>query len=179
MSDPGRTARLIAAGAAPTGSLTSLLPGDLQASLRLALVSAPRHIQPARHTRRRSSRPMVRDLAGSTLPTALEGVAMSVIKPRTRGKHVVEHRTRLDRENHETLYAYAAFVEEEPDYVMNQLIETVLAKDKEFVAWRGSASAVARTTARGEDAARESDYVFRATQIASDRAGDKRLPALR
>ncbi len=63
---------------------------------------------------------------------------MSVIKPRTRGKHVVEHRTRLDRENHETLYAYAAFVEEEPDYVINQLIETVLAKDKEFLAWRGS-----------------------------------------
>ena len=61
---------------------------------------------------------------------------MPVIKPRTRGKHVVEHRTRLDRDNHETLYAYAAFVEEEPDYIVNQLVETVLAKDKEFVAWR-------------------------------------------
>ena len=63
---------------------------------------------------------------------------MSVIKPRTRGKHLVEHRSRLDRENHETLYAYAAFVDEEPDYVVNQLIETVLAKDKEFVAWRAA-----------------------------------------
>ena len=63
---------------------------------------------------------------------------MSVIKPRTRGKHLVEHRTRLDRENHETLYAYAAFVEEEPDYVINQLVETVLAKDKEYLAWRGA-----------------------------------------
>jgi len=61
---------------------------------------------------------------------------MSIIKPRTRGKHLVEHRTRLDRDNHETLYAYAAFVEEEPDYVINQLVETVLAKDKEFLAWR-------------------------------------------
>jgi len=61
---------------------------------------------------------------------------MPVIKPRTRGKHLVEHRTRLDRDNHETLYAYAAFVEEEPDYVINQLVETVLAKDKEFLAWR-------------------------------------------
>jgi hypothetical protein len=48
----------------------------------------------------------------------------------------VEHRTRLDRDNHETLYAYAAFVEEEPDYVVNQLVETVLARDKEFLAWR-------------------------------------------
>ena len=61
---------------------------------------------------------------------------MPVIKPRTRGKHLVEHRTRLDRDNHETLYAYAAFVEEEPDYVINQLVETVLAKDKEFLPWR-------------------------------------------
>ena len=63
---------------------------------------------------------------------------MPVIKPRTRGKHFVEHRTRMDRENHETLYAYAAFVEEEPDYIVNQLIETVLAKDKEYVTWRSS-----------------------------------------
>ena len=63
---------------------------------------------------------------------------MSVIKPRTRGKHLVEHRTRLDQENHETLYAYAAFVDEEPDYIVNQLVETVLAKDKEFVAWRAA-----------------------------------------
>ena len=63
---------------------------------------------------------------------------MPVIKPRTRGKHLVEHRARLDRDNHETLYAYAAFVEEEPDYVINQLVETVLAKDKEFLVWRNT-----------------------------------------
>ena len=61
---------------------------------------------------------------------------MSVIKPRTRGKHFVEHRTRLDRENHETLFAYAAFLDEDPDYVLNQLIEGVLEKDREFGAWR-------------------------------------------
>jgi hypothetical protein len=63
---------------------------------------------------------------------------MSVIKPRTRGKHFVEHRTRLDRENHETLYAYAAFLDEEPEYVLNQLIETVLTKDRDFGAWRAT-----------------------------------------
>ena len=34
--------------------------------------------------------------------------AMSLIKPRTRGKQLVRHRTRLDRETNETLYAYAA-----------------------------------------------------------------------
>ena len=63
---------------------------------------------------------------------------MPIIKPRTRGKHVVEHRTRLDRDNHETLYAYAAFVDEDPEYVLNQLVETVLGKDKDFLAWRAS-----------------------------------------
>ena len=61
---------------------------------------------------------------------------MPVIKPRTRGNHLVEHRTRLDRDNHETLYAYA-FVEE-CGYVINQLVETVLAKDKEFLVWRAA-----------------------------------------
>ena len=61
---------------------------------------------------------------------------MSLIKPRTRGKQMVQHRTRLDRENNETLHAYAAFIGEEPEYVLNELIDTVLAKDKEFVKWR-------------------------------------------
>jgi len=61
---------------------------------------------------------------------------MVVIKPRTRGKHLVRHRMRLDRENRETLYAYATFIGEEVDYVLNQLIDTVLAKDRDFVAWR-------------------------------------------
>jgi tryptophan 2,3-dioxygenase len=61
---------------------------------------------------------------------------MSLIKPRARGKHLVPHRTRLDRDNHETLYAYAAFIAEEPEYVLNELIDTILAKDKEFVKWR-------------------------------------------
>ena len=61
---------------------------------------------------------------------------MPVIKPRTRGKHLVKHRTRLDQENNEMLYAYAQFLGETPEYVLNQLIDTVLGKDKEFVQWR-------------------------------------------
>jgi len=61
---------------------------------------------------------------------------MPLIKARTRGKHLVRHITRLDRENYETLFAYAAFLGEPPEYVLNQLIDTVLAKDKEFLAWR-------------------------------------------
>ena len=65
---------------------------------------------------------------------------MSVIKPRTRGKQLVRHITRLDRENNETLYAYASFLGEPTEYVLNQLIECVLAKDKEFLAWRAEHS---------------------------------------
>ena len=61
---------------------------------------------------------------------------MPLIKPRTRGKQLVKHRTRLDRENNETLYAYAHFLGESTEYVLNQLIDTVLARDKEFVQWR-------------------------------------------
>ena len=61
---------------------------------------------------------------------------MPLIKPRTRGKQLVRHITRLDRENNETLFAYAHFLGEPTDYVLNQLIDTVLAKDKEFLAWR-------------------------------------------
>jgi hypothetical protein len=61
---------------------------------------------------------------------------MPVIKPRTRGKHLVKHRTRLDQQNHEILYAYAHFLGESTEYVLNQLIDTVLAKDREFVHWR-------------------------------------------
>jgi hypothetical protein len=63
---------------------------------------------------------------------------MPLIKPRTRGKQLVKHRTRLDRENNETLYAYAHFLGESTEYVLNQVIDTVLAKDKEFLQWRAS-----------------------------------------
>ena len=63
---------------------------------------------------------------------------MPVIKPRTRGKHIQRHVIAFDRENADTLHAYAAFIDEPTEYVLNQLIETVLAKDKEFVAWRAA-----------------------------------------
>ena len=65
---------------------------------------------------------------------------MPVIKPRTRGKELIRHITRLDRVNLETLFAYAQFIGEAPEYVLNQLVESVLAKDKEFAAWRADHS---------------------------------------
>ena len=61
---------------------------------------------------------------------------MSVIKARTKQKQIVRHITRLYRENNETLFAYAKFIAEPTEYVLNQLVETVLGKDKDFQAWR-------------------------------------------
>ena len=54
---------------------------------------------------------------------------MPLIKPRTRGKQCVRLVTRLERETNETLYVYAHFLSEPAEYVLNQLIDTVLAKD--------------------------------------------------
>ena len=50
----------------------------------------------------------------------------------------MRHITRLYRENNETLFAYAAFIGESTEYVLNQLVDTVLAKDRDFR--RGSAT---------------------------------------
>ena len=61
---------------------------------------------------------------------------MPLIKPRTRGKQLVRHIARLDRETNETLYAYAHFLGEPTEYVLNQLVDTMLARDKDFLAWR-------------------------------------------
>ena len=61
---------------------------------------------------------------------------MPAIKPRTTQKHFVRHITRLYRENNETLFAYAVFIGESTEYVLNQLVDTVLAKDRDFQAWQ-------------------------------------------
>ena len=51
---------------------------------------------------------------------------MPLIKPRTRGKQILRHIGRLDRENIETLHAYAAFLGESTDYVLNQVIDSFI-----------------------------------------------------
>ena len=61
---------------------------------------------------------------------------MPAIKPRTTQKHLVRHITRLYRENNETLFAYSKFIGEPTEYVLNQLVESVLARDKDFQTWR-------------------------------------------
>jgi hypothetical protein len=61
---------------------------------------------------------------------------MPLIKPRTRGKQVLRHIARLDREILEALYAYAEFLGESPDYVLNEIVDITLSKDKDFAKWR-------------------------------------------
>jgi hypothetical protein len=58
---------------------------------------------------------------------------MSVIRSRVSG---AELRALFEPHTAETLYAYAAFVGESVTYVLTQLVDTVLANDQEFVAWR-------------------------------------------
>ena len=80
---------------------------------------------------------------------------MPLIKPRTRGKQMVRRIVRFDRETNETLFAYAHFLGESTDYVLNEVIDTVLAKDKEFLAWRAEHRDVVRAAVTGQPAGQE------------------------
>ena len=61
---------------------------------------------------------------------------MPLIKPRTRGKHIVRVVTRVDHETNETLHAYAQFLGESTDYVLTQVIDTVLFRcDRVIMRW--------------------------------------------
>ena len=61
---------------------------------------------------------------------------MPIIKARTNRVRTVRHICRLQEPNRDTLVLYARFIGDTADYVLNQLIETTLAKDRDFVAWR-------------------------------------------
>ena len=62
---------------------------------------------------------------------------MPIIKPRTNRVRTVRHICRLLEPNRDVLTQYARFIGDTPDYVLNQLIDGTLAKDREFVSWRG------------------------------------------
>ena len=87
---------------------------------------------------------------------------MPIIKARTNRIRTVRHICRLLEPNRDTLVLYARFIGDTGDYVANQLIETTIAKDREFVTWRAehaaeSATLVARpgsTSSRRGSAAR-------------------------
>ena len=61
---------------------------------------------------------------------------MSLIKPRTNRVMTVRHICRLQEPNRDALVRYARFIGDTADYVLNQLIATTIAKDREFVTWR-------------------------------------------
>ena len=61
---------------------------------------------------------------------------MPIIKPRAHKIDSVRHDTRLLEPNRDAVLLYAEFIEERPDYVLNRLIETTIAKDREYVEWR-------------------------------------------
>ena len=61
---------------------------------------------------------------------------MSLIKPRTNRVRTVRHISRLQEPNRDALVQYARFIGDTADYVLNQLIDTTLLKDRDFVTWR-------------------------------------------
>ena len=61
---------------------------------------------------------------------------MPLIKPRTNRVRSVRHICRLQEPNRDALVLYARFIGDTADYVLNQLIDTTIAKDREFIAWR-------------------------------------------
>ena len=61
---------------------------------------------------------------------------MPLIKARTNRIRTVRHICRLQEPNRDTLVLYARFIGDTADYVVNQLIETTIGKDREFLAWR-------------------------------------------
>jgi len=61
---------------------------------------------------------------------------MPVIKARPNRVRSVRHICRLQEPNRDALVLYARFIGDSVDYVLNQLIETTLVKDREFLAWR-------------------------------------------
>ena len=76
---------------------------------------------------------------------------MSLIKPRTNRVMTVRHICRLQEPNRDALVRYARFIGDTADYVLNQLIATTIARDREFVTWRAEqpAEVAAKPNGRG------------------------------
>lgn len=81
---------------------------------------------------------------------------MPLIKPRTNRVRTLRHICRLQEPNRDVLIAYARFIGESVDYVLNQVIDVTLAKDRDFIAWRAEqapTTAPVSTQAVGTDSA--------------------------
>ena len=73
---------------------------------------------------------------------------MPLIKPRTNRVKTLRHICRLQEPNRDVLLQYAQFIGDTPDYILNQLIDSTLAKDRDFIAWRTDRPAVDRDEAK-------------------------------
>ena len=108
---------------------------------------------------------------------------MSVIKPRTRGKQFVRHITRLDRENNETLYAYAHFLGEPTEYVLNELIDIGAREGQGIPGVARGTSGIVCAAARESIEAHEASHAAvdrtRRTRTSSRRRRSHRRPARR
>ena len=82
---------------------------------------------------------------------------MSLIKPRTHRVEIVRHICRLQEPNRDAVVDYARFINDSVDYVLNQLIDCTLLKDRDFLAWRAAhpGETVAATPRRPLAATRE------------------------
>ena len=77
-----------------------------------------------------------------------------MIKPRANRVKSVRHICRLQEPNRDALVLYARFIGDTADYVLNQLIDSTIAKDREFVTWRAEQPADAVQEASGRQHAR-------------------------
>ena len=76
---------------------------------------------------------------------------MPLIKPRTNRVKTMRHICRLQEPNRDALVLYARFIGDTADYILNQLIDTTIAKDREFVAWRAAQPAEAAAKSNGSE----------------------------
>ena len=76
---------------------------------------------------------------------------MPIIKARTNRVRMVRHICRLQEPNRDTLVLYARFIGDTADYVVNQLIDSTIAKDREFLAWRATQQGRANAPSPGSD----------------------------
>lgn len=70
---------------------------------------------------------------------------MPLIKARTNRVRTVRHICRLQEPNRNTLLQYARFIGDSADYVLNQLLDGTLGKDKDFLSWRTEQGITAET----------------------------------
>ena len=77
---------------------------------------------------------------------------MPLIKPRTNRVRVVRHMCRLQEPNRDALVHDARFIDDTVDYVLNQLIDNTLRKDRDFLVWRAEHPALSPTEPTGRAA---------------------------